>query len=172
MSRGEKSRKNFKFDSILDNKIFQCELHNVAKHCAISSECSSPSWPKRLQFSFIHSTPTACSFPPRWRENNTSRMWTSICAVSELLRQQPGCFIRPTFLGRTPTPPMPTRLLPLSIASPRQRSGEILLISPLSVTVPSTIASSTSFCAALFASLNHFRARSISASKVVPSKSR
>ena len=49
--------------------------------------------------------------PPRWHENYTARMWTSKCAVSELLRQQPGCFIRPTFLGRTPTPPMPTRLL-------------------------------------------------------------
>ena len=77
-----------------------------------------PSWPKSFQFSFIHSTPTACSFPTRWRENNTVRKWTSKCAVSELLRQQPGCFIRPTFLGRTPTPPMPTRFLPQSIASP------------------------------------------------------
>ena len=46
MSRGEKSRKNFKIDSILDNKIFQCELQNVAKHCAISSECSSPHDPR------------------------------------------------------------------------------------------------------------------------------
>ena len=46
MSRGEKSRKNFKFDSILDNKIFHLELQNVAKHCAISSECSSPHDPK------------------------------------------------------------------------------------------------------------------------------
>ena len=46
IGKTEKSRKNIKFDSILDNKIFQCELQNVAKHCAISSECSSPHNPK------------------------------------------------------------------------------------------------------------------------------
>ena len=32
--------------TILDNKIFHLELQNVAKHCAISSECSSPHDPK------------------------------------------------------------------------------------------------------------------------------
>ena len=63
-------------------------------------------------------------------------------------------------------------LLPRSIASPRQRSGEIRLISPLSVTVASTIASSTPFCAALSANSNYFRARSTSTSEVVSSKSR
>ena len=50
-------------------------------------------------------------------------------------------------------------LLPRSIASPRQRSGEIRLISPLSVTLASTIASSTSFFAALSANLDYFRAQ-------------
>ena len=63
-------------------------------------------------------------------------------------------------------------LLPRSIASPGQRSGEIRLISPLSVTVASTIASSTSLCAALSANSNYFRARSTSTSEVVFSKSR
>ena len=81
-------------------------LRNIVPHLQ-----SAPPLMTQKVSVLIHSTPTACSFPPRSRENNTSRMWTSICAVSELLRQQPGCFIRPTFLGRTPTPPMPTRLL-------------------------------------------------------------
>ena len=61
-------------------------------------------------------------------------------------------------------------ILPRSIASPRQRSGEIRLISPLSVTLASTIASSTSLCAALYANINYFRARSTS--EVVLPKSR
>ena len=176
MSRGEKCRKNFKFDSILDNKIFHCELQNVAKHCAISSECSSPHDPRGFSSHSFIQHPLLALFLLADVKTIHQEREPQYVQYRNCSDNSPGVSSgRHSLVGRRHhlcRLDSYSCLLPQSIASPRQRSGEILLISPLSVTLASTIASSTSFCAALSASLNHFRARSISASKVVPSKSR